>query len=231
MDEKEYVELDRLSRSGDVKDRKKVAQNRHTPAEILERLSRDEADEVRAWVAEHRSTPADTLRRLYEENAELVRWRLARNTKAPAELLLLLCRDRDESVRWRLIGNRALPREALDILAADKGLFHGEDVRAGVAVHFHTSQDTLRALASDGSWRVRWKVVKNPTAGASVLFALSRDSNAEISSEALAKFNSRVASGTVSTVELENLVRETHGMESDFDLSGFPREVLLEYLY
>lgn len=226
MDEEKCAELDRLSRSDDVKNRKKAAQNRHTPAEVLARLSNDESDVIRGWVAEHHSTPADVLWRLYEENAKLVRFRLARNTKAPAELLILLCRDEDENVRWRLIRNRALPEKAVAILATEHGSAWATEIREFAATHRLASQDTLRLLANDKCDAVRVAVATNPNTALATLASLVRDVNAEVKELTLDRLEQ------VSDQDLERLVAELHQFsdEDEVQLSLLPRQMLLSYL-
>ena len=102
--------LARLSEDGHRWVRRGVAYNSNTPTEVLVRLSGDEDSDVRDWVARNPNAPATALTRLSEDKDRWVRWDVAGNPHAPAETLTRLSGDENPDVRR--IARRALQARA-----------------------------------------------------------------------------------------------------------------------
>ncbi|MDF1521887.1 MAG: hypothetical protein P1P87_03595 [Trueperaceae bacterium] len=96
---------------GNVKIRRALAGDAHTPPAVLEFIARDVDDEVRIALLRNPSTPPATIFALARD-ARLAP-ALATNPAAPPVLLAALARHWDAGVRRRLALNPRTPRSTL----------------------------------------------------------------------------------------------------------------------
>jgi DNA-dependent RNA polymerase auxiliary subunit epsilon len=89
--------------------RRRVAENRLCPMEVLVALSSDQHEDVRIAVGEHPEVPPVVLEHLAEDESDDVRYALAENANVRVEILQKLSEDQNPYV-----GHRA--RQTLRIL-------------------------------------------------------------------------------------------------------------------
>ncbi|MGW9111845.1 hypothetical protein [Microbacterium sp. NPDC055683] len=96
-----------------------LADNRHTPYEMLDELGRSEDADIRRRVGRNVVTPEATVRLLAEDRMARVREGVASNEAAPDDVLQVLSTDVSKAVRLAVAANPAAPRAALSALTAD----------------------------------------------------------------------------------------------------------------
>lgn len=113
IDAKQYTEPDtsrlelasgllhRLCKHADTKVRLHLAENRHTPIELLVVLSYDSSPSVRLAVAENASAHLCLIERVVEDISVDVRYGLAENPRLPSHLLEKLAEDENPYVACR----------------------------------------------------------------------------------------------------------------------------------
>ncbi|MDQ1053077.1 hypothetical protein QE394_001005 [Arthrobacter sp. SORGH_AS 212] len=110
---------------------KYLADNRHTPFDMLDKLAADEDPDIRRRVGRNESTPEPIVRMLAEDARWLVREGVASNGKATEDLLEALACDRSLAVRRAVERHPRAPRPQLKAVTA--GISHGSDQDAHVA--------------------------------------------------------------------------------------------------
>jgi len=104
-----------------------------------------------------------------------VRHAVAKHPSSPVSALEILAKDNECRVRGMVAGNPATPQDLLEALSKDTDAGVRRSVRRVVARNPAASQDLLEVLATDNDTEVRARVAMNPSAPASVLDALSKD--------------------------------------------------------
>lgn len=90
-----------------------LADNRHTPFDMLDKLASNEDPDIRGRVGRNVSTPEPTVRTLAGDTRWLVRRGVASNRNAPEDVLEALARDRSVAVRRAAKENPRAPRPVL----------------------------------------------------------------------------------------------------------------------
>ncbi|MCC9194438.1 hypothetical protein LOC59_12390 [Arthrobacter sp. zg-Y916] len=96
-----------------------LAENRHTPYEMLAELALSDDVGIRRRAGRNAVTPEATVRKLAEDTRWQVREGVARNEAAPHDVLEVLARDRSSAVRRAVAANPGAPLPLLKVLAAD----------------------------------------------------------------------------------------------------------------
>lgn len=81
--------------------RRRIAENRLCPAEVLVALSSDHHEDVRIAVGEHPEVPPVVLEHLAEDESDDVRYALAENANVAGEVLQKLAEDQNPYVSHR----------------------------------------------------------------------------------------------------------------------------------
>ena len=81
--------------------RRRVAENRICPVEVLVALSSDHHEDVRIAVGEHPAVPVVVLQHLAEDESDDVRYALAENANVSVEILQVLVEDNNPYVSHR----------------------------------------------------------------------------------------------------------------------------------
>ena len=165
-----------LSKDGDERLRRPVAENPNTPPEILLALSRDENKYVRRAVARNPNTSPEILLVLSKDETVNTRSIVAENPNTPPEALLVLAGDRYEDVKENVAHNPNTPIQALLILSKDRNHY----TRMNVAENPSTPPEVLLALSEDADWRVRSWVAKSPNAPPEALIALVKTNSLDV---------------------------------------------------
>jgi hypothetical protein len=152
------LDLSEQSKSWDWHVRRKVAWNTCTPEDILRQLARDEVQWVREAVAGNGRSPRDVLIGLAGDQDGFVRASVALNERTPSDILDDLAADEMMDYDYILNKNRYLVKEV-------------------VARNPNVTQETLRALSSDGDKHVRASAASNPEMKPELLAKLSKDSS------------------------------------------------------
>lgn len=95
-----------------------LADNRHTPFDMLDKLASNEDPDIRRRVGRNESTPEPTVRMLAGDTRWLVRRGVAANRNAPEDVLEALARDRSVAVRRAAKENPHTPRPVLKAVTA-----------------------------------------------------------------------------------------------------------------
>lgn len=96
-----------------------LAENRHTPYEMLAKLAQGEDTDIRRRVGRNAVTPETTIRMLAKDARWQVREGVAMNEAAPQDVLEALARDRSVAVRRAVAANSGTPLPLVKALAAD----------------------------------------------------------------------------------------------------------------
>ncbi|MUU73524.1 hypothetical protein [Pseudarthrobacter sp. GA104] len=96
-----------------------LAENRHTPFEMLNKLALNEDPRIRSRVGRNTVTPEETVRALAGDRAWSVRKGVAINEAAPGDVLLTLARDKSVAVRRAVAANPSTQHEVIKALASD----------------------------------------------------------------------------------------------------------------
>ncbi len=107
--------LHRLCKHADVKVRLHLAENRHTPIELLMALSADSDAAVRLAVAENASSHHCLIERAVNDESVDIRYGLAENPHVPSHLLKILALDENPYVAMR--AQQTLARVVRECLA------------------------------------------------------------------------------------------------------------------
>lgn len=154
-----------------------VAENRNTPAAILERLASDKCDRVRMKVAKHRNTPIHILERLSNDKDEWVRKNITRNPRTSESALrnVLGNVSKDDSFwcKEEVAKNPKTPVHVLEKLAFENPR-DGYVLRA-VAENPCTPAHVLQDIAANKDDHVRGAVAGNLNTPASVLEELVKE--------------------------------------------------------
>lgn len=129
-----------------------LADNRHTPFDLLDELAANEDPDIRSRVGRNESTPEPIVRMLADDARWLVRQGVAENRKAPEDVLEALARDRSVAVRRAAEGNPRTPRTQPKAVSAC--IIHDGDQDApgaedAAAVDARTNPGTLTDTAVD----------------------------------------------------------------------------------
>lgn len=111
-----------ISRHSPIPTRRKhqlLADNRHTPFEMLAELALSRDTDVRRRVGRNAVTPEATVRMLAADASWRVREGVAMNETTPADVLEALARDRSIAVRRAVAANSSAPRALVKALAGD----------------------------------------------------------------------------------------------------------------
>jgi len=104
-------------------ERRRIASNIHSSAEILVTLARDEVDWVRLGVAANVNAPVLAKRMLAKDCNPDVRFEVASNSSSPADVLVQLAGDPSVRVRRALAVNPSTPALVLSELIEDNDSF------------------------------------------------------------------------------------------------------------
>ncbi|WP_422758844.1 hypothetical protein [Paenarthrobacter sp. C1] len=96
-----------------------LADNRHTPFDMLDKLASNEDPDIRGRVGRNESTPEPTVRTLAGDTRWLVRRGVASNRNAPEDVLEALAGDRSVAVRRAAKENPRAPRPLLKAVTTD----------------------------------------------------------------------------------------------------------------
>ncbi len=96
-----------------------LAENRHTPFEMLQELGRSESASIRRRVGRNAVTPPDSIRLLSRDRSWSVREAVALNPSCPPDVLTVLSADRSTAVRRAVASNSATPAPILNALSRD----------------------------------------------------------------------------------------------------------------
>jgi hypothetical protein len=109
--------LSQLAKASDEATRYAVAQNPHTPGEVLEELAKEEG-RMRRAVAQNQSTPVAVLAALATDPMGYVRIAVARNASTPVEILEDLICDPESAVRFAVSENPSAPATWVQVVEA-----------------------------------------------------------------------------------------------------------------
>jgi hypothetical protein len=167
-------------------DRRAVAENEHTPAEVLSRLAGDEEVDVRRKVAGNPNTPADNLWRLAADldtgdgpNKTGIGYMVAANPNAPVEALARLASRDDEAIRNRVASHPNTSRRDLVYLATTPRpgqTYVDGQTRQNLAANPNTPADLLAGWENSDGWTMP-NVAKNPSTPADVLERMSHNTS------------------------------------------------------
>lgn len=110
--------LKAIARSSDEEIRRRIAEFRLTPGEILTLLSQDAHEQVRLSVAKNPSTPHHIVARLARDQSVLVRCGLAADINTPVELIIELAEDSEPVVREAAKATRRQVRSSYEKLVS-----------------------------------------------------------------------------------------------------------------
>jgi len=96
-----------------------LAENRHTPFDMLQALGESESVSIRRRVGRNVVTPPDSIRLLSRDRSWSVREAVALNPSSPPDVLMILSADRSTAVRRAVASNPAAPSPILNALAHD----------------------------------------------------------------------------------------------------------------
>ena len=122
-------------------------------------------------IAQNKKTPAKVLESLVEANDYEVCTSVAANPNTPQRLLEKLSNDSRAGVREEVAKNPNCSLKTLKRLSDDKRYY----TRRGVAANPNTPQRLLEKLSNDGSADVRVEVAKNPNTSLNTLQKLLKD--------------------------------------------------------
>ena len=168
--------LSLLSKDSDRLVRKGVAENMHTPPEILTTLANDHSSEVSVAVLQNANTPTFVLTSCLTTGNLGTLWSIAENPSAPPEILTTFAKSEEASLRYLVAKHPNTPTLILAILSKDSDSF----VRTPVADNIHTPPDVLTILAKDEDSEVRVRVAFNPNTPMSVIAILKNDPAIEV---------------------------------------------------
>jgi hypothetical protein len=97
-----------------------LADNRHTPYEMLARLALSDDVDVRRRVGRNAVTPEATVRVLAADSQWQAREGVAMNESTPDDVLAVLAGDRSAAVRRAVAANPGAPRAVLEALTSDR---------------------------------------------------------------------------------------------------------------
>lgn len=128
--------------------RELLAENRHTPFEMLEELGRSDTPAIRRRVGRNSATPEGALRPLSRDRSWSVREAVALNVSTPSDVLVMLSTDRSVAVRKAVASNAGTPEEVLATLATDLRRDGGLSARSN-ASKTSTAVDSNRQHSSE----------------------------------------------------------------------------------
>jgi len=96
-----------------------LADNRHTPYEMLAELARSDDADIRRRVGRNAVSPEAVVRILARDSRWNVREGVAMNEAAPDDVLIALSGDRSAAVRRAVAANPGAPQPVLKVLSAD----------------------------------------------------------------------------------------------------------------
>ena len=173
--------------------RKKVAQQKNIPVEILIRLVNDPDQ----WISYHALTsphmPEKILREFAKNGKLRMQQGVARNPNTPPDVLAKLSRSNSNAIRHAIAANNNTPVHVLPRMAQDQD----KAIRYAVACNHNAPLEALAQLAEDKNANIRHQVAHNPSTPAQVLTQLAQDKkhfvrraitfNPNVTAEALAK--------------------------------------------
>lgn len=160
--------LERFASNPDPRIRATVAENKHTPEQVLDTLADDKVEFVRAGVARNVKCPARLLRHFARtERNWAFRQEVAYNLGCPPDVLENLSDDVDRDVRVAVSLHPKTPEHVLRRWVSD------DDLSYGVAANIGSPADVLVELSYNR--QVRWEVAENPATPVPALKRLAGD--------------------------------------------------------
>lgn len=139
---------------------------------------------VREEVANNWHTPEDVLRKLAVDPSGVVRKKVAIKLKTPQDVIEALCRDSSSTVREAAQKTLAYHKEAEQNKRSAQlnGSTTSPDSKARIAEasNENSSEAALKRLAKDPDENVRAAVVKNPSSTIEILALLLKDSSPKV---------------------------------------------------
>ncbi len=124
-----------------------LADNRHTPFNMLGKLASNEDPDLRRRVGRNESTPEQTVRTLAGDARWQVRQGVATNTKAPEDVLEALARDRSVAVRRAAAANPRAPQPQRKAVASGVNRYSDMDARTADRPDALDKPENTEALA------------------------------------------------------------------------------------